>query len=134
MRNEIIQVILLEVSNKKASILFVDDEHLICDIFTEYFDLEGYQTHKAFSGQEAFQFLCENQDEIDIVVTDIKMNNGDGLWLIKQINQANIKKHVFIMTAHLEFKLDELEHMGVKYVFHKPAKFDDVLAKIESFI
>jgi DNA-binding NtrC family response regulator len=121
------------MSDSKPTILFVDDEHLICDIFTEYFDLEGYNTFKRNSGKEAIEFLLEEGDKVDIVVTDIKMNDGDGLWLIDQINQNKLNKKVFIMTAHLEFTLDELQSRGVLHVFHKPAKFNEVQEKIESF-
>ena len=121
------------MSDSKPTILFVDDEHLICDIFTEYFELEGYNTFKRNSGKEAIDFLLEEGDKVDIVVTDIKMNDGDGLWLIDQINQNKLQKKVFIMTAHLEFTLDELQSRGVLHVFHKPAKFHEVQEKIESF-
>lgn len=122
------------MSKSQTSILFVDDEHLICDIFSEYFELEGYKTFKAHSGEDALRFLRANHEQVDIIVTDIKMNNGDGLWLIDKLNEFGIKKELFIMTAHLEFKLEELQPLGVKWVFHKPAKFDMVQSKIESFL
>lgn len=122
------------MTKEKLAILFVDDEHLICEIFSEFFELEGYQTYKAYSGEEALDFLRTGNKKVDIIVTDIKMNNGDGIWLIDKLNEHQIKKELFIMTAHLEFKLEELRPKGVNFVFHKPAKFEVVKEKIESFL
>lgn len=123
------------MGNIKPTILFVDDEHLICDIFTEYFELEHYTTFKRHSGKDAIEFLLSEEGQaIEVVVTDVKMNDGDGLWLIEQINKNNLQKKVFIMTAHLEFTLEELQSRGVLHVFHKPAKFEEVQEKIESFL
>lgn len=78
---------------KKSKILFVDDEQLICDVFAEFFESEGYETSKKYSGEEAIEFLLSKEGaNFDIVVTDMKMDNGDGLWLIDQINRNKLQK------------------------------------------
>lgn len=80
-----------------AVILLVDDN---CDgLMARRSVLEelGYQVIPARCGQEAMQ-LVENQ-RVDLVITDYKMDPVDGLELIEQLRQSNILAPVILLTG-----------------------------------
>jgi CheY-like chemotaxis protein len=58
-------------SEKKETILFVDDEEGILSVSSEYFQRKGYQTLTARTGPEALKILAGQT--IDCCFTDINM-------------------------------------------------------------
>ncbi len=69
----------------KVSILFVDDEDHILKAIARLMRNEPYILFFASSGREALEIL--KSEKIDIVVSDMRMPEMDGLTLIKQIKE-----------------------------------------------
>jgi len=66
-----------------VSILFVDDEPEILNSLKRFLRREAYQTHFVASGREALGALAVQP--VDIVVSDLRMPEMDGLSLLKQV-------------------------------------------------
>ena len=81
-------------------LLIVDDEAYIVDWIYELFgqnkelDLDIY---KAYSGLEALNLL--SRAKVDIVLTDIRMPDMDGLQLLMKLKQHYSHVPVIIATA-----------------------------------
>ena len=74
----------------RKNILIVDDEQLIRQGFLarlEYLKIERDEVFEAASGREALEIV--RQHPVDIVVTDIRMPDLDGLTLIRQAREIN---------------------------------------------
>lgn len=112
-------------------ILIVDDEEGILDLLTMLFEEENYTVHQASSGQEALALLKKNT-LIDVVLSDVRMPNGNGIDLMKEIKAINMKKPlVCMMTGYAEVEEEELMSMGAEKVFRKPFNMDELLMTIK---
>ena len=111
---------------KDTSILIVDDEDSICDILREEFSLFGAEVNIAKNGNEAYAMLENNM--YNILITDIKMPNGDGVSLIKKINEKlNYKPKIFICTGFHSLTVDEIKSLNITSVLEKPFSINDFL-------
>lgn len=70
-------------------VLIVDDEHDVQALFEQKFRKEirngEFQLVFAFSGEEALQFLKDNDHEAILILSDINMPGMSGLELLRQI-------------------------------------------------
>jgi len=81
-----------------AVILVVDDEPLQREILKTILDDEGYETHTASSGEEGLKMVKEFNP--DVVLTDLKMVDMDGLEFIECIPKEPFEPSMIIMTAY----------------------------------
>ncbi len=117
----------------KANILVVEDEQAIRDALKMVLEEEGYQTQAAADGKKGMELI--NMNDFDIVITDLKMPEIDGMTLTRQIQQICPQTSVIIITAHgsLESAIEALRIGAYDYIL-KPFDFDDVLYKIKRLI
>jgi len=114
---------------KRPKLLFVDDEQNILDDLEEIFGYAGqYDFISADSGRKALELLREY--DIDLVITDIKMPEMDGLELAKQIRKNYPGVKIIFITAVQELitravKIDPVD------VIEKPIRSDILLHKVE---
>ena len=117
----------------KAKILIVDDEKAIRESVSLVLSEEGHETDVAASGQEALEIL--NQDNIDVLITDLKMPGMDGMELVKQSLQICPQTSVIIITAHasVESAIEALRMGAFDYIL-KPFEFDDLILKVNRLL
>ncbi len=82
----------------KFNILIVDDEKNIREGLGKALELEDYQVYLAENGKEALKQL--NSEEIDLIVTDLKMPEMSGEDLLKKVASAYPTVPVIILTGH----------------------------------
>lgn len=68
-------------------ILFVDDEKQILRALKRLFVSSDYEVHFAESGEKALQLIESN--DFDLLVTDIRMPEMDGLELLRQVKSES---------------------------------------------
>jgi len=81
----------------KATILLVDDETEVTDLFEEILKKRGFAvivTNSAKDGLKAYKKF-----KPDAVITDIILIDKDGFWLINEIKKIDPKAVVVAMTA-----------------------------------
>jgi two-component system nitrogen regulation response regulator NtrX len=86
---------------EKYRILAVDDELLIRDLLYDFFSGQGWDIVVADGGHKAVQYLKNQQ--FDLVLTDLKMPDMDGLDLIGKIRSLYGDLPVIIMTGFPSF-------------------------------
>lgn len=115
----------------KAKLMIVDDEVDLCQVLS--WDFEDYQMDVtlAYSGNQAIELL--KKQEYDIVLTDIKMPDGDGVELLEFIHSSQIKlKGIFLMTGYSDYPVDRLKELGMKKLFKKPVDTEEILTEIKN--
>ncbi len=80
------------------SILVVDDELLIRDLLYDFFTGQGWNISVADNGEKALDIL--NDKKIDLVLTDIKMPQMDGLTLTNRVKEEFPDIPVVVMTGY----------------------------------
>src|SRR6056297_1047005 len=89
------------MDDKNFSVLVVDDEAALRSILKEILLELNYSVYLAEDGYEALQKI-KNQDDIDIVLTDIKMPRMDGLELVKNIKSEKSDIIPIMMTGYID--------------------------------
>ena len=90
------------------SVLFVDDNQTLSRLSCDILRRQGYRAVPAFSAAEALQLLAD--DRFDLVVTDLRMDNMDGLELARTIRDHDPFMPIIMVTA---YDLVEGEHIDV---------------------
>lgn len=106
-------------------ILFVDDNELLCHLCCDILRRERYFAIPAFSGPEALQRL--EQDDFDIVVTDLRMDGMDGLQLARAIHERRPQMPVILVTAY-----DPVQDEHIVTCLEKAGLFPELLETLKS--
>jgi len=116
-----------------ASILVVDDEPAIQDILTWALSAEGYRVATAGNGEEALSRV--EQEEFDIIVTDIVMPGLDGLEVLERSRILNPRAAVIVMTAYaaLETAIAALRRGASDYL-EKPFSVDLLKERVQRLL
>ncbi len=116
-----------------ANILVVDDEQTIRESLQMVLAEEGYSCKTASNGKEALQLASEHN--FDVVITDLKMPEMDGLTLLNRCLKMCPQSSFMIITAHgsMESAIEALRLGAYDYIL-KPFDFDDVLIKIKRLL
>jgi len=113
-----------------TTVLIVDDEKAIRDSIQIVLEDEGYKTDTSGDGQDALTKIKENS--FDVVITDIKMPNMDGMELLKQASKISPETFFVIMTAYASVKtaISAIREGAYDYLI-KPIEFDDLLLRLK---
>lgn len=80
------------------TILIIDDEKSLLDLLRVVFKKEGYEVKTAASAAGGFEILAK--EEIDLVVTDIKMPGADGMDILRYARENLPDLPVILITAY----------------------------------
>lgn len=80
-------------------VMLVDDEEQAIEAMGDYLSELGYRITKATSGNSALALF--EDDPCDILVTDIRMPDGDGEQLIKALRKYDPNLPVVVVTGHI---------------------------------
>lgn len=103
------------MENKSYKILIVDDEIEYQRVFSFLLKRNGYTTTTCSSGKEALEIL--KKQEIDLVMTDLKMPQMDGVELVKAIKKDYEDIDVLIITAYgsIESAVEAMQYGAAGY-------------------
>ncbi len=116
-----------------VKILVVDDENLILELCRRILVKEGYEVETASTGPQALK-ICENVF-MDILLTDIKMPEMDGLELIEMARKHQPDMAAIVITAYgtINIAIETLK-LGVMGFIVKPFTPDTLLASVQDVI
>ncbi len=116
-------------------ILLVDDEELIVRTIERLLKKEGYDVISARNGQEAIRHAEEQ--EFDLLVTDIRMPSMNGIETIRQIRRTreNLGKSrvpEICITGYADNELNrQARELGVSDYLYKPFDLKEFLACVK---
>ncbi|MGL4455428.1 MAG: response regulator, partial [Plesiomonas sp.] len=83
---------------KPANLLLVDDDPSLLRLLGMRLSSEGFQVSTAINGQEALRVL--ERDKIELVISDLRMDEMDGMALFGEIQKRIPVMPVILLTAH----------------------------------
>jgi CheY-like chemotaxis protein len=101
-----------------ARILVVDDEEMDRVLLQTILESAGHELLFASDGEGALQLLQD--EEVDLVVTDLAMPDFNGLRFIKEIRDLGLLHPVVAISGWAADQLDLAERYGADATLFKP--------------
>jgi CheY-like chemotaxis protein len=114
-----------------ATVLVVDDEPILCDIFSQWIKAVGCGTVlTATNGESALGILCATQ--VHLLISDIRMPRMDGVTLVRRLAQLlRPVPSVIFVSGFGEIDHREMYGLGVEAFLTKPSMREDLLAVMQ---
>lgn len=117
------------MSDAPIKLLLVDDERAFVDVLSNRLSRRNVDVTKAYSGSEAIQAVRKN--DFDVAVLDLKMEDMDGIEVLKIFRTMLPSMAVIMLTGHGSERAARagLAEGAFDYLT-KPCQFEELLAKI----
>ena len=114
-----------------AKILIVDDERSIRNTLKDILEVESYQVDVVESGIEALELIKENN--YDVVFSDIKMPQMDGVELLQKIKVNNPETPIIMISGHgtIETAVDCIKKGAYDFI-EKPIDLNRLLIVVRN--
>src|SRR4249920_291455 len=106
-----------------SKVLIVDDERSLREVLQMVFKTEGYNVSAASGYHDAVEQM--KAGVFDLVVSDIKMRDGSGIELLRDIKATNPETLVVMMTAYAttENAIQALKMGAIDYILKDNESF-----------
>ncbi len=110
-------------------LLLIDDETGYVDVLANRLGKRGIAVTKAYSGTQAIQAVRGH--DFDVALLDLKMEDMDGIEVLKVFNRMGMDMMVIMLTGHgsQEAAMEGLRNGAFDYLT-KPCELDELLEKI----
>lgn len=113
-----------------TKILLVDDDTTFCLMLKTWLTKKGFQVDEVFSCREALSKA--KGTKYDVVLTDLRLPDGDGMLLLKDIKAATPEVQVILMTGYADIHTAvQAMKLGAFDYVAKPVIPDEILKKIQ---
>jgi len=117
-------------ADKQIKLLLVDDEKGFVDVIAKRMSKRNIDVTKAYSGTEALKAL--RMTDFDVAVLDLKMEDMDGIEILKLFKKIVPDLPVIMLTGHGS---EAAARDGIKFgafdYLAKPCDFEELIAKIK---
>ena len=124
--------------DKKYSILIVDDDSFLVDMYSLKFSQAGHAVQSASSVEEAIAKLKEEGYAPDAVVFDLVMPKQDGFALLTQIKEQHLAPQAALIVLSNQGEKEDLERAkklgAAGHIIKANAIPSEVLAMVERMI
>jgi len=117
----------------KINALVVDDSMEFTSSVLKYFKNNATINIEKIvnDGQEAIDYLKENENSIDVVLMDIIIPGKDGIAVLEELEKLNIKKHVIIVSSYRkEYTIRMTNKYNIDYYMLKPCSLESLEGRI----
>ncbi len=112
-------------------ILFVDDDEMLANVWSEMLREYGYQVSAMISSTEALKLFAANSDYFDLVITDQTMPELAGKNLIQELQKIRPDLAAILCTGYSsKVNEDEAKKLGFSAFCPKPLELPDLLQTI----
>lgn len=115
------------------TILIVEDNPDMRELFAEVLSESGYKCLSASNGEEAMDIMDE--DVVDLVVADIMMPKMNGYELIKALRDAKYEIPILVVTAKDQF--DDMQmgfKLGCDDYMIKPINVKELVLRVQALL
>lgn len=118
---------------KSCRVLVVDDEEIVQSLVRDALEDEGHTVCTASNGSEAIEIL--NTDEIQLLITDIRMPGMDGIELTRLAREQNPGIGVIFITGYatLNSAKDAIKQGALDYVM-KPFELSEIRQAVQNAV
>ncbi|WP_220458694.1 sigma-54 dependent transcriptional regulator [Flavobacterium sp. xlx-221] len=112
-----------------SKILIIEDDVSFCLMLKTFLTKKGFEVFNAFSFKEAEVLL--NSEKIDLVLTDVRLPDSDGIEILQFIKDINARIQVILMTGYTDIKTAvNVMKLGAFDYVAKPINSEEILHTI----
>ena len=117
------------------TVLYVEDDIALQSNIKEILNHFFKKIYLASDGDEAYTLYIENQNKIDILITDINMPYTNGITLSKHIREYNKHLPIVVVSAYTntDYLLDSIDLNILKYIT-KPLTTQKIILLLDKFL
>jgi CheY-like chemotaxis protein len=113
-----------------ATVLLVDDELELLEIFSAWLGRSGCRVLTAPNGAEALKILLS--EKIDVLLSDIRMPVMDGVTLVRRIDELGLSiPSIMFVSGYGDVMPREMYALGVERLMEKPLSRKDLLRAMD---
>jgi DNA-binding response OmpR family regulator len=118
---------------KELRILVVEDEEELRDVLCNFIRKRGASVFSACNGIEGFAVI--EQQNIDIVISDVQMPHCSGVELVEKIRKIHPRVPVvFLTTGFADINEKDALASGASALIQKPFKMASLVPLVESVL
>ena len=84
-----------------SNILLIDDDQELCELLSDWLSQEGFVVHACFDTASAQAYLAAGH-QVDAVILDVMLPDGNGLELLRKLRQEHAELPVLMLSARGE--------------------------------
>ncbi len=121
------------MSEKKATILLVEDEENLHESLKLNLELEGYEVTSAFDGNQALEAV--KGEYFDLIILDVMLPEVDGITVAETIRISNNEVPILMLSAK-NTSADKVLGLkkGADDYLTKPFNLEELLIRIQKLI
>lgn len=124
------------MSEKKPTILIVDDNEASRDLLREYLS-DSYNVISASNGAQAMDIIDVKKHEISLVLLDIVMPNVNGFEVLEEMNENGWIEFLPVVIVSAEDSVEFQRRAYLNNVHHfisKPFTYEEVMSCVKRII
>lgn len=110
-------------------ILIVDDEPSLVELQKELLEAEGFEVITAFSGYKALELISSS--EPDIILSDVRMPNGDGIYLLEESRKV-CDTPMVLVSGYTDINEEQALAKGAAAFLPKPVRLNNLVDTLRS--
>ncbi len=119
---------------KDKKVLYVEDDTAIMNSFSKILNKVFGEVLTAMNGRDGLELFKSNEN-IDFVITDIKMPKMDGLEMAGEIKKLSPDTPCILTTAHAEYDYFlKADAIGIYRYITKPLNITELLTIISELV
>jgi two-component system, chemotaxis family, chemotaxis protein CheY len=124
------------INVSRFTVMIVDDDDEVRNIIKDYLSMYGFRTFvEARDGAEAYRYVLDTVQRLDLIISDWEMPRTDGLSLLKAV-RAHHSRHStpFIMVTSQQsqerMKITNAKKYAIDHYIIKPFRSDILKEKV----
>ena len=112
-------------------LLIIEDDAAFCQMLQKFLTKRGYEVETSFNAPDAKTKF--DQTDFDLILTDLRLPDYDGIQLLDDIKEVNPKTQVILMTGYAEVgsAVDAMKKGAFDYI-SKPFTPDEIVMVLDN--
>lgn len=125
----------IENAQFQKTILWVDDEEIALEVWSQMLQKLGYKVLQARYGNEALEIFKKRKNSISLVILDMRMPGMNGCEVFDRLKKIQPEVKIILVSGFMEqYDLVEISNRHFDGYIEKPFKLKELSEKIEEVI